>query len=263
MKRDINSTTAPGSRQRATKSPDNDAIVTPAYGPDLSGLGPLAVMVSSASDLKTIRKQFALMEENYRRLFMSRLYAAGKAETTPSIVGPFIGAPYAAIILETLIFHGVRKIIFLGWCGAISSEVKTGDIIVPTGSIIDEGTSAHYNGREERPSEPSTDVVDTIKKTFIEKAFSFYEGLIWTTDAIFRETVEKVKTFQARKVLAVEMETSALFTIGKYRKVDVGAILVVSDELSTLTWRPGFKENRFKEGCRTACEVIVDLCKRL
>ena len=68
-----------------------------------------------------------------------------------SITGPFIGAPYAAMLLETLIAWGARRIIFLGWCGAVAEEVKIGDIILPTAALIDEGTSGHYsapvNGR--------------------------------------------------------------------------------------------------------------------
>jgi hypothetical protein len=41
--------------------------------------------------------------------------------------------------------------------------------------------------------------------------------------------------------------------------VDLGAILVVSDELSTLSWRPGFKHQRFLEGRKIACTVIREL----
>jgi len=48
------------------------------------------------------------------------------------VVGPFVGAPYAAMLLETLIAWDVEKIIFFGWCGAISHDVKIGDIIIPT-----------------------------------------------------------------------------------------------------------------------------------
>ena len=63
--------------------------------------------------------------------------------------------------------------------------------------------------------------------------------------------------FQKKDVLAVEMETSAIFTVGRYRNVEVGGILVVSDELSTFKLQSGFKEKRFKKNRRAVCKMIT------
>lgn len=63
--------------------------------------------------------------------------------------------------------------------------------------------------------------------------------------------------------MAVEMECSALFTVGGFRGIDVAALLVVSDDLSSLTWRPGFKDPRFIRGREVACNVIGRLCSTL
>ena len=72
----------------------------------------------------------------------------------------------------------------------------------------------------------------------------------------YRETPSKVKYFQGKDALGVEMETSALFTVGSFRNVEVGGILVVSDELSTYKWKTGFSDNRFKESRRAAHKII-------
>jgi uridine phosphorylase len=92
---------------------------------------------------------------------------------------------------------------------------------------------------------------------------NFHSGAIWSTDAIYRETCEKVKYFQRRDAIAVEMEMSALFTVAKFRGVDLGAIAVVSDELASFKWRPGFKMEEFKHGRETACTVTKDLCRKI
>lgn len=60
------------------------------------------------------------------------------------IAGPFMGAPYAVMIMETLIQWGVKKFIFTGWCGSISESLKIGSILIPESAIIDEGVSRHY-----------------------------------------------------------------------------------------------------------------------
>jgi purine-nucleoside phosphorylase len=84
-------------------------------------------------------------------------------------------------------------------------------------------------------------------KALLEKAGgTVYEGRVWTTDAPFRETVGKVTSYGEKGILAVDMETSALFTVANFRGIRMAVVLAVSDELSTLEWVHGFKEPRFK-----------------
>ncbi len=239
----------------------SDGIVIPVKGKNSPNLGPVAVMVSSQTDLSLFCRLAGLDEKKQKDLFVSRLYVGDTAEAGFSVVGPFVGAPYAAMLLETLIAWDVDKIIFFGWCGAISHDVKIGDIIIPTGAIIDEGTSKHYHQGDDAISQPSSYILKNTKEALKKTGLAFHEGLVWSTDAIYRETCEKVKYYQGKDVLAVEMELSALFTVGKFRDVQVGGILVVSDELSTFKWQPGFRNELFKESRMAACEVINDLCK--
>jgi hypothetical protein len=59
------------------------------------------------------------------------------------------------------------------------------------------------------------------------------------------------------------MELSALLSAGAALGVAVGGLLVVSDELSTLEWRPGFRDPRFQQARRTACAIVERLCRSL
>ena len=237
----------------------NDGIVIPVKGKNSLNLGPVAAMVSSQADLSLFFRLTDLDENKYRNLFVSRLYADNTAEAEFAVVGPFVGAPYAAMLLETLIACGAEKIIFFGWCGAISHHVKIGDIIIPTGAIVDEGTSKHYHQSDDGISLPSSYILKNTKQALTKAGLDFHQGIVWSTDAIYRETCEKVKYYQEKDVLAVEMELSALFTVGKFRHVQIGGILVVSDELSTLTWQPGFRDQRFKESRMSVAKAIKSL----
>ncbi len=178
-----------------------------------------------------------------------------------SVTGPFVGAPYAVMLLETLIAWGVRKIIFLGWCGAVSKKVKIGDIILPTSAVIDEGTSAHYGQKTTGVSRASSSLVSMIRQVLNQNKIDFQTGPIWTTDAVYRETRQLVERHQQDGTLAVEMELSALYSVAQFRGVALAGILVVSDELSSLDWRPGFKDERFVQGRRIACSVVEELCR--
>jgi purine-nucleoside phosphorylase len=59
-------------------------------------------------------------------------------------------------------------------------------------------------------------------------------------------------------MLAVEMEMSALFRVAGYRQVGLAGLLVVSDELFTLKWRPGFRTSAFKGSCRRAVRALLE-----
>jgi purine-nucleoside phosphorylase len=240
---------------------DSDAVINPVKGKNSPALGPVAVMAAAENDLDLLCTLLKLDPKSCQKLFISRLYVNGQGPNRFSLIGPFIGAPYAAMLLETLIAWGARMIIVLGWCGAISEKVKIGDIILPTSALIDEGTSKHY--RSDTWSAPSDKLVVKVRQLLQQDKIDFHEGSVWSTDAVFRETRRKVDDFKKRDILAVEMEISALFTVGRFRLVKVGAVLVVSDELSISPWRPGFKDKRFAQGRITACRVVEKLCQML
>ena len=242
---------------------NRDAIVNPFKWGGSDDFPPMAVLTAMENDTLAICSGLSLAQSDGVPMMLSRLYVAKNRPASCSVLGPLVGAPYAVMLLEILIASGAKRIIFYGLCGAISPHVKIGDIILPTGAIIDEGTSGHYGQKPAGVVQASETITKSIKSLLTQKKVTFHEGLIWTTDAIFRETREKVRHYQEKKVLGVEMETSALFAAGRFRNVDVGAVLVVSDELSTMEWNPGFGHARFSKRCGIVQETIIDLCRTI
>ncbi len=238
---------------------NNQAVVDPQKSKSSPAIGPVAVMAASGMDLQYLCKLLHFKKKDFERLFISRLYFDNLRSARYSVTGPFVGAPYAVMLLETLIVRGARQIIFLGWCGAISEKIKIGDIILPTTALIDEGTSRHYGAGDGGQLAVSFPMESIIRRALKYNQITFHEGAVWTTDAVYRETRHKVAAHQANGILAVEMEMSALRTVAQFRGVDLGGVLVVSDELSSLTWRPGFKHEKFLQSRKTACTLIKEL----
>jgi len=236
----------------------DDAIVRPVRGKKSPQLGDYVVMAASESDLRMLCGKINLQKDPFIKLLMSRLYVDNGQTENFALVGPFIGAPYATMILETLIAWGARKILFFGWCGAVSPKVKIGDIIIPTGAIIDEGTSRHYKKGENFCVRPPGHITEKIKEALSQRGICFHTGLIWSTDAVYRETCERVKYYQNKDVLAVDMELSALFSAGSFQEVEVGGVLVVSDEISTCKQVSGFSRQCFKKSRTDVCEAISE-----
>ncbi len=242
-----------------------EGIVKPLRGRSSPPLGPLVVMTATRTDLSDLCRLLDRDPESGRTLYTSRLVLR---EGEPSLIGPMVGSPYAAMVLETLIAWGAARFVFVGWCGTISPTLSIGELLLPSAALVDEGTSGHYRlpTKEERGnqrSEPSAAIQERIKDALGSSAAGCQQGTVWTTDAIFRETPSKVLRFRQMGAVAVEMETSALFSVGRFRAVAVGAAMVVSDDLSELTWRHGFRDPRFARGRQDLCEGIAALCRTI
>ena len=240
---------------------NDDAIVNPIKSKKSPDIGPLAVIAATEVDLLLLCDRLKIDRDRFHRLFNSRLYRQQMLPDDVCVTGPVVGAPYAAMILENLIAWGARKILFLGWCGAVAEKVQIGDIILPTSAVIGEGTSPHYGATTNCFSKASSSMASMVQKVMIDSHIDFHTGSIWTTDAVYRETRQQVATHQQNGILAVEMEISALYSVARFRRVDTIGLLVVSDELSSMRWRPGFKDARFVQGRQTACEVIKRICQ--
>jgi purine-nucleoside phosphorylase len=192
---------------------------------------------------------------------MSRIHYHAAEPNQPVVVGPIMGAPYAVIILEVLRSWGIRRGFFTGWCGSIDQRVRIGDLIVPSGAWIDEGTSPHYGQSSGSAAVPDQKLQANLQRELQRRSIPFHNGSIWTTDAIFRETRAQIDRFQGLGALAVEMELSALFSAAAFYDFPLAALLTVSDELFTYHWQPGFKTQAFRQAGEVACNFLIDLTK--
>jgi purine-nucleoside phosphorylase len=241
---------------------NNTPIVKPIKGKRTQSLGPVAVMAAPKPDLKLLIPALGLEQAKPGSLFTGSLYVGDNGPGGGvSLAGPFLGAPHAAMVMETLVSRGVRKLVFLGWCGSVAEGVNIGDMVIPIGGIVDEGTSPHYGVSAGGISHPSSPVLTSLRRILKAESIEFHEGLVWTTDGAFRETPEKVMHFKNRQALAVEMEMACLFSVAGHLGVDVAGVLVVSDELFSLTWHPGFRSEAFKKGRVQAIHIVEKLCR--
>lgn len=244
----------------------DDGIVKPVKGRNPPDPKPVALMVSSKTDLDCICNLINIRDDQSRVLHNSKFFSPKDSEYNFSITGPFAGAPYAVMLLETLTVWGASRIIFYGWCGAVSDSVKIGDIIVATSAFVDDGTSKHYGYDEishNGVALPSFGLTEKIKDLLTQSGVFFHEGPVWSTDAIYRETPGKAAYYKERNVLGVEMELSAIYSAAGFRNIEAAGILIVSDEISTFTWKPGFRDERFLKSRDEMCEALIKICQIL
>lgn len=148
-----------------------------------------------------------------------------------------LGAPACVGCFEDVIPMGVKRIILLGNCGVLDSNIKDCGIILPTRAIRDEGTSYHYT--------PAADHIDVNKKyvdEFVavleEQGFPYVRGITWTTDAFYRETRAKVEARKKMGAICVEMECAAMQAMCDFRGVGFFQFFYAGDDLGRSNWDP-------------------------
>ncbi|MGY5863908.1 MAG: nucleoside phosphorylase [Candidatus Thorarchaeota archaeon] len=164
----------------------------------------------------------------------------GKWKGVPvAVCSTGIGCPSAAIAIEELVKVGCTTFIRVGTSGAISREVVTGDIVIFTGAVRDDGTSRQYVPLS-FPAVADPTVVLALKQAAEAQGTSYAVGIGHSKDAFYSEhpdlvadpegTRTKWEAMRKAGVLATEMEAASLFVIGHLRGVKVGSACVVIGE---------------------------------
>ena len=192
-----------------------------------------------------------------RTLTHSKYYPPPK-KGLPALIGPTVGAPAATVLLEIAAALGAKRVLGFGVCGSLDQSLNIGSIFVPTKAISEEGTSRHYFPKR-RIFETGDTLREEIEKKLLENNEPYRFGSIWTTDALFRETADKIRNFQKKGIMAVDMETSALAAVGQYRKIQFASMMVVSDELGSLRWKTGFRRPKLKKALTNAMSILSEL----
>jgi len=149
-----------------------------------SDIGSVGILVSCKPDMHLIKSQIKISDES--AFFNSTLITSKQGDKGFCIAGPYIGAPYGAMLLESLIAVGIKKVIVVGWCGAVSEKLNVGDILVPQRAIVDEGTSHNYQEATDSIFYTQPDIVfsDQLSKELDHRKINHTKSTIWSTDAI-------------------------------------------------------------------------------
>lgn len=219
-----------------------DMIIYPRRGKNEKTIPPSGVLLVNPGDSRGGHAEFIGAGGESRIFFHSNLSI--HVSNRLFVAGPAVGAPIAAMAVEKLIALGARKIYLLSWCGAISPQLKIGDIVIGGLPLSGEGTSYYYKS-DDLPA-PSSILTDKLDRNIQNLGLRPVLGRIWSTDAPYRESrVYLEKLWKDEGILGVDMEYSALCAVCTFRKVQFAGIFLVSDELWGEKWKPGFKNAEF------------------
>lgn len=147
-----------------------------------------------------------------------------------TIINFSMGSANAATIMDLLTAIMPKAVLFLGKCGGLKKRNQLGDFVLPLAAIRGEGTSNDYFPPEV-PALPAFTLQRAVSSTIRDHGHDYWTGTVYTTnrrvwehDDAFKEYLRKVR------VMAIDMETATLFSVGFANKIPTGALLLVSDQ---------------------------------
>ena len=157
----------------------------------------------------------------------------GTYDGTPvSVQTSGMGTPSLSIVVEELLRLGATRLIRVGTCGGIATDLKTGDLVIATAACpVDGATTTYLHGEAYAPAADfnlTRALVDAATAAGIE----VQTGLVASVDVFYNTDDDYAKRWRERGVLAFEMEASALFFLAARAGVQAACALIVSDVLS-------------------------------
>ena len=131
----------------------------------------------------------------------------------------------------------MRRLVRIGTCGGIGTDIGTGDIVVATAAApVDGATRTHLAGDPYAPA-ADFDLTRAIVDSARASGLPVHVGPIATVDLFYNPHADYVERWRSRGILAFEMEAPPLFyLVSRARAAGADAraacILTVSDVLS-------------------------------
>ncbi|MFO7572138.1 MAG: DeoD-type purine-nucleoside phosphorylase [Gaiellaceae bacterium] len=146
-----------------------------------------------------------------------------------SVQGTGMGCPGATIVFEELIQLGVTRLLRVGTCGGLQSDLAHGDLIVALSAAAADATASHLVGGEPHCPTASWELLHEAVHVAKTAGEPIRVGPVVSSDLFYNPDEGQYERWSKRGILAVEMEAAALFTVGALRGVVTGCLLTVSD----------------------------------
>ena len=166
-----------------------------------------------------------------------------------------------AITTEILCSAEAKMMIRIGSCGALSEDIKIGELIVAENALCGDGVTPYYTNNREHEPQADKELTDALYDAAQRSGYKVHRGKVWSTDAILKETRDVVGAAVDKGAIAVDMVTSTFLTICEQYKIPAAVILAVSDNV--ITGDMGFMDTNYYMAEHAEIGIVLDLIKTL
>jgi len=152
-----------------------------------------------------------------------------------SVQGSGMGQPSASIYYhELLAEYAVTTLIRVGTCGALTEEIALRDVIAASAASTDSAMNRmRFDNVIDYAPVADFGLLRTAVDVAAERGIPMRVGQVYASDVFYTDRPDLFERLARYGVLAVEMETAALYTLAARFRARALTVLTVSDHLVT------------------------------
>jgi purine-nucleoside phosphorylase len=177
-----------------------------------------------------------------------------------SVMGSGMGMPSIAIYSHELYTeYDVDTIIRIGTAGGVADDVKLRDIVIAMGASTDSNMASQYHLGGTFAPLASFDVMERCVQAARAAGACCHIGNVLSTDSFYSADADAIVRWKSMGILAVEMETAALYMNAAYLGKRALGIFTVSDHMFTHeSLSADQRQNSFTQMMEIALEVACN-----
>jgi purine-nucleoside phosphorylase len=150
-----------------------------------------------------------------------------------SVQGSGMGMPSASIYTHELVTeYLVKTVIRVGSCGALADDLNLGDVVAAIGSSTDSNMNrVRFDGLIDYAPVADFGLLRTAVDVAASRDIAMRVGSVLAADAFYTDRPDLFDTLADYGVLAVEMESAAIYTTAARYRARALTILTVSDHI--------------------------------
>ena len=173
-----------------------------------------------------------------------------------SIMGSGMGMPSISIYAHELFdYYGVKQIIRIGTCGGLSADMQVGDLILASAASTDSAMNRQRFSDWDFAAVADAELLLKVHEKALERGLKIRTGSVFASDFFYHPDEAFIEKLQKMGVLAVDMESAALYALAQQHGKRALTILSVSDVIPT--GERATHETR-QNAFGTALEVVLD-----
>lgn len=139
-----------------------------------------------------------------------------------------VGSAGAGVCFEELARAGARTLIRAGTCGALRDDIADGDLVISSGAVREEGLTPRLVPLS-YPALAHVEVIQALQNATSQAGEKTHTGVTLTTDLFYPSAAlgQDWDVWQHSRVVAVEMELSALLIVAALHGLRAGGIFTV------------------------------------
>jgi purine-nucleoside phosphorylase len=151
-----------------------------------------------------------------------------------SIMGSGMGMPSISIYAHELFdYYDVKQIIRVGTCGGLLADMQVGDLVLASAASTDSAMNRQRFGDWDLSASADFELLRKVYEQAVQNSLKVRTGNVFSSDWFYHPDETFIDTMQKLGILALDMESAALYALAHQHDRRALTILSVSDVIPT------------------------------